>query len=57
LIESVVITPESDAPRAQIRIEFLGKIAAVLDVRQPDGTVCTKMVVVGGGIEPPTCGL
>jgi site-specific DNA recombinase len=57
LIESVVITPESEAPRAKIRIEFFGKISALLDVRQADGTVCTELVVVGGGIEPPTCGL
>lgn len=57
LIESVVITPESEAPRAKIRIEFFGKISALLDVRQADGAVCTELVVVGGGIEPPTCGL
>ena len=57
------VEPESDAPRAPIRINLVGDLAGfVSDDAAPSAKSRTPskqlgLLVAGGGIEPPTCGL
>lgn len=63
LVVRIDVEPESDAPRAPLRINLVGNLAAfVSDEVNPSAqsglpSKGLGKLVAGGGIEPPTCGL
>lgn len=62
LVVRIEVEPESDVPRAPLRINLIGNLAAFVSdgVASAEGSLPSKRLgklVAGGGIEPPTCGL
>ncbi|MBX3481630.1 MAG: recombinase zinc beta ribbon domain-containing protein [Caulobacter sp.] len=58
MVSRIVITPESEARGAAVSVVIEGDLARFLTpAPDPSGDQCLPMLVAGGGIEPPTCGL